>query len=107
MGLVIPLMQSQIDAACRLHRRLNQWWLADAALNRLGETLPRFDRESCLIKAVVINALYGTQVLAIVRMAQHVEAVLEETDIRTANIELVERLASLPTASNNRHRRFV
>jgi hypothetical protein len=107
MGLVVPLTQIQIDAACRLHQRLDQWWVSDAALKRLRETLPGFDRESCLIKSVVINTLYGTQVLAIVRMARHVEAVLHKTDIRTAKIELVERLALLRSAPNNLHRRFV
>jgi hypothetical protein len=35
MGLVLLLMQFQIDAACRLHERLDQWWLSDAALKRL------------------------------------------------------------------------
>jgi hypothetical protein len=90
-------MQRQIDAACRLHQRLGQWWLSDAALKRLRETLPEFDRESCLIKSVAINALYGTQVLAIIRMVEHVETILRETDIGTAKIDLVERLASLPT----------
>jgi hypothetical protein len=99
-------MQTQIDAACRLHQRLGQWWLSDAALKRLREALPEFDRESCLVKSVAINALYGTQVLAIVRMAEHAEAVLRKTDTRTATIELVERLASLPADSNKRHRRF-
>jgi hypothetical protein len=72
MWFVVPLTQMQIDAACRLHQRLDQWWLSDAALKRLRETLPGFDRESCLIKSVAIKALYGTQVLAIVRMAEYV-----------------------------------
>jgi len=107
MALLVPLTQVQIDAACRLHQRLKQWWLSDAALKRLSETLPGFDREACLLKSIVINALYRTQVLAIVRMAHHVEAVLRETDVKTAKIELVERLASLPTDSRSRHRRFV
>jgi hypothetical protein len=88
MGLLVPLTQIQIDAACRLHQRLDQWWLSDTALKRLRETFPSFDRESCLIKSVVINTLYGTQVLAIVRMAQHVETVLRESDIKTAKIDL-------------------
>jgi hypothetical protein len=35
MGLVLLLMQFQIDAVCRLHERLDQWWLSDAALKRL------------------------------------------------------------------------
>jgi hypothetical protein len=100
-------MHGQIDAACRLHQRLGQWWLSDAALKRLRETLPEFNRESCLIKSVAINALYGTQVLAIIRMAEHVETILRETDIGTAKIDLVERLASLPTNQNNTHRRFI
>jgi hypothetical protein len=77
-----------------------------AALKRLRETLPEFDRESCLIKSVAINALYGTQVLAIVRMAEHVEAILQETDITTAKTELIERLATLPRDSNKRPRQF-
>ena len=106
MDLEVPLAQTQIDAACRLHRRLKQWWLSDAALRRLRKTLPGFDREACLIKSVSINSLYGTQVFAIVRMAQHVHAVLRKPDIRAGGIKLVERIALLPVDPDNQRRRF-
>ena len=68
----VSLKQEQIDAACRLHRRLKQWQLSDGALMRLREKVPGFDPEACLIKSVAVNSLYGTQVLAIVRMAEHI-----------------------------------
>ena len=102
MPLAVPLSVEQIAAANRLHSRLKQWTLSDRALARLAETVPGFDVEACLLKTVAVNALYGTQVFAVVRMARHVEQVLASTDITTADEGLVEDIAALPVASRQK-----
>jgi hypothetical protein len=91
--LFIPLIRTQIDAACRLHQRLGQWRLSDLALRRLHEQLPGFDNESCLLKCIAINVLYGTQVFAIIPLSQHVQSVLLNTDLITREMKLVDRIA--------------
>jgi hypothetical protein len=96
MNLAVPLSQRQIDEACRIHSKLKQWRLADDALMRLRERIPGFDLETCLLKSIAINSLYGTQVLAIVKMASHIHEVLQKRDRQTVGYELVEELAQLP-----------
>ena len=71
------------------------WRNTDAALFQLAKTSPGFDGPSCLLKSVAVNALYGTQVWAIVRRAEHVETVLRTTDTATAGRDLVPRLAKM------------
>ena len=73
---ISPPTLSQIAAGGRLHQSLEQWRLSDQALRRLHESLPEFDFETCLLKSLAINALYGTQVLAIIPMSLHVQRVL-------------------------------
>jgi len=107
MELAVPLTQQQVDTACRLHQRLTQWRLSNDALLRLRDTLPVFDLDSCLLKTVVINTLYGTQVLAILRMAQHVHHIFQDNDIAGAGPQLVEKIASLPDGQGKTPRRFV
>lgn len=102
----IPLRQEQVDAACRLHQTLQQWQRSDAALIRLRDALPGFDAETCLLKAVAVNTLYGTQVLAIVRMGEHVCQTLKRTDL-SVGPELVETIADLPKKEGDQSRRFV
>src|SRR5690242_13135370 len=107
MVLKMPLTQNQIDAARRLHERLDQWRLSDAALRRLHETFSGFEIEACVLKSVAINALYGTQVFAIVRMAQHVETIFRRTETAMIGVDLVELIAALPQTSKTTVRRFV
>ncbi len=107
MGLAVPLTQKQVDAACRLHQRLDQWRLSDAALARLRKELPGFDTESCLLKSIALNTLYSTRVFAIVRMALHVETVLSRRSTETAGPELVEEISLLSTAGNKKSKQFV
>lgn len=107
MELAVPLTQKQVEAACRLHERLDQWRLSDAVLARLRKELPGFDTESCLLKAIVLNTLYSTQVFAIVRMALHLETILSRRSTETAGPELVEEISLLPTEGNKKLRRFV
>ena len=51
-----------------------------------------------LLKVVAINSLYGTNVWAFSRMAEHVQEVMARTDLRTAGPELVDRIAAMPAA---------
>lgn len=97
--LAALLDPSQIEAAGRLYLRLEQWQLANSALKRLADCCPGFDREATLLKVVAINALYGTNLYALVRMAEHVSKTLKDKDLNCEGPELVERLASLPRAT--------
>jgi hypothetical protein len=96
MTLAVPLSLEQIDVANSLHARSERWRHVDQALDQLRDALPGFRPEITLVKAVAINALYGTNVLAISRVAEHVTEVLEHTDVATAEPALVEELAAVP-----------
>ncbi len=91
----VPLQPGQVEAACRLHSRLKQWQLSESALLQLHERVPGFDAEASLLKTVAVNAIYGTQVYATVRMAGWVEEVMKESP-RLTGPELVEKIAALP-----------
>ncbi len=107
MKLAVPLSQQQIEAAMRLQATLDQWSATDEALEALAKRFPDFDPPSTLLKTVAINALYGTNVYAHIRMARHVGDVLAKTDCAAAGPELVERLAALPKAEGQKSdRRF-
>jgi hypothetical protein len=94
VGLSASLSQNQIQAAGRLYHRLDRWRLADEALRRLHQSMPGFAPEECLLKAVAINQLYGTNVLAIIPMSRHVHRTLSDIDIAAQRIELVDRIAA-------------
>lgn len=76
MDLAVSLTMAQIEAANRLHQQLLQWQITDCALHKLKVQFPGFDRESALLKVTVINQLYGTNVYAVVRMAEHITEVM-------------------------------
>jgi hypothetical protein len=92
--LKVPLSQKHIIAANHLHQRLEQWQLSDTALHRLQQSIPGFDPEACLLKALAVNQLYGTNVLAIVPMSRHVYRVLLGLDLTSQGIELVDKIAA-------------
>lgn len=90
---IIPLTQQQIDAAQVLHHRLTKWAATDRAFERLGRHFG-WDRESCVLKASVINDLYSTRVYAIWQMAEHLMKVMMNPPDDPADV--VEVIASLP-----------
>ena len=90
----IPILASQIDAARRLHDRLEQWSATERAFERLRESFSGFDREACMIKSAAINDLYSTRVYAIWRMAEHLIKVMAAPPEDPC--ELVAAIASLP-----------
>ena len=95
MGLAVPLTMSQIEAANRLHGELLQWKATDKALHALKERFPEFDMDASLLKVVAINQLYGTNVYAVVRMAEHVSEVMCQSGTMD-DVELVDEIATLP-----------
>lgn len=100
--LSVPLTMAQVETAKRLHGKLLQWQVTDHALHALAENLPGFAVEATLLKVAAINQLYGTNVYAVVRMAQHVTEVLQATS-RMEDADLVEQLACL---DDRKHRSF-
>jgi hypothetical protein len=101
------LTNQQIAAAGTLHAMLPQWQATDRALSRLHEAMTGFGPEESLLKVVAINALYGTNVFALVRAARHVQRVLGSADLAKAGPALVESLADIPTTLNGKPRRYV
>jgi hypothetical protein len=105
MDLAVPLPIGKIEAANRLHKRLELWRLTDQALGLLDQRCPSFEPDVCLLKVVAVNGLYGTNLYAITRMAKHAAGVLAGIDRAAAGPEVVERLAKLPAAEGQKHKR--
>jgi len=83
--LAHPLTQSQIDAA-------SKFWdkhLESGEFTQLNKAFPG-RLEAIPIKAIVVNALYGTKVYAISKVAYRLKALLENT--RTTGRNLVEEI---------------
>ena len=112
MSLAVPLTQSQVSAANHLHSRLSQWGHTDQALGELARRFPGFDVSSALLKVAAVNQLYGTNVYAVARMAEHIAKVLAEEeasighgDAIPADAALVERLAAMPKSARQKGER--
>jgi len=105
MKLAVPLYKRQIVAAGKLRQNLQQWQKSDAALVALHKKIPGFTPEACLLKSVAVNAIYGTNVLAIVRVANHVKAVLSRHNLAQAGAELVIEIANAPSEEGRPPRR--
>lgn len=78
--LAVTLAESQVRSATALHTLLVGWATVDRALISLRERFPKFDREASLLKGAAVNQLYGTNVYALTRMAEHVATVLDGVD---------------------------
>jgi hypothetical protein len=102
--LAVPLTLKQIQVAGELHGMLEQWRLSDNALRRLHRALPGFDEETCLLKSIAVNSLYGTNVLAIIPMAKHVRNVLLRPGATEQGADLVDQIAAV-TLNGTTHRR--
>jgi hypothetical protein len=101
-----PVTQQQICAALKLHGRLEQWRLSDSALQSLRDNMRGWEDEESLVKCVAINALYGTNVFAIVRMAKHVKSILKPLQ-GCCSDGLVEQVALLDFNDGSRPRQHV
>ena len=97
----ITLSAPQIAAAVAIRRQLVAWNVADQALGRLAEDMPGFDSTATLLKVAAINQLYGTNLYAVPRMAEHIVQVMLGKKPRVTP-ELVERIACVPAPSGQR-----
>jgi hypothetical protein len=104
--MIRPVTRIQIDAALRMHCRLEQWRLSDVALHALRDEMPGWNDETSLIKCVAINALYSTNVFAIIKMAKHVTTVFK-TAQHLSTDELVAQVALLDLNDGKRPRHHV
>jgi len=93
--LAVPLTIDQLEAAGHLYAQLKQWHVSEATLDSLAEKFPGFSDETALLKVVAVNGLYGTNVMALFRMAAHVKEVIVKTNVLIAGPELVEQIALL------------
>jgi hypothetical protein len=105
MPLARPLGLAQIEAATRIHQGMRQWTTMDQALAELAVRCPGWGPLDSLLKVVAINTLYGTNVWAFSRMAEHVQGVMADADLRTTGPELVERIAAMPEDGGGEARR--
>ena len=95
-SLAVPLSRSQIEAATGRRDRLPRWLATDRALDALAKHFPGFGLEAALLKVAALNQLYGTNVYAVARMAEHTSRVMAEVTDTRSEAELVEQLAALP-----------
>ncbi len=89
------------NEAFRLH--LKGWQLCEGTLALLRQRCPGHAPEDVLGKATVVNALYGTNVFAIIPAARHLSEVLSKADLDRCGIELVDEMAAVKLLK----RRFV
>lgn len=107
----IPLTNERIAAAVRLHEQhLPQWRAADSALGDVKAAFGRvFSYSANLVRVATVNTLYGTNLKATHRMAQHIAGILPNGAELLDPTEVVEAIAALPDAAGEvprRHRSF-
>jgi hypothetical protein len=99
--LKVPLSQSQITAAGQIHRQLPGWNAADEALTLLAQRVPGFSLPETMLKVAAVNQLYGTNLLAVTRMARHISTALDRGSLEAGPI-LVEHIACIPAGDGQR-----
>lgn len=106
MALAVALSESQIESARRMFASMPRWQLAEGALVTLAEAMPAFDPHACLVKTVAVNSMFGTQVLATMRMSEWVHELLRNGRQWEHGIELVETMAALKPKEGDKPRVF-
>jgi hypothetical protein len=93
--LAHPLTQAAVDAANKLYACVEHWAREDRILRRLAECFPSNTcLDHVLPKAIILNTLYATAVLAIEAMAEHIVDVLTTAGGRF-DLDTVEEIAAL------------
>jgi hypothetical protein len=92
--LLTRITEEQLASAQALYGRMPRWQLADQVLDNLSSQ-KKFNRGDCLLKTISINALYSTQVLATLRMADHIHSlfVSDPHSFSVFDFALVEKIA--------------
>jgi len=106
MKLSVPLTETQVVAAGRIHNELEQWKAADRVLEELADTMRSNTRlTQVLLKAAALNQLYRTNVFNLHPMAQHIVQVFSQEYQSDDDCLLVESIAYLE-ASGKHHQSF-
>jgi len=92
------ITKTKIQGAQDLWNRIPAYAYTDASLQALAVRFPENDRESCLLKAAALNALYNTNVRHIVDVAEHIHRVLNAAN-QPKGPELVNRMAETRTGN--------
>jgi len=101
MTLAVPLLNSQLEAASRFW---SEGW-ESKELVQLKQAFPN-PLEAIKLKAVVLNVLYGTNIMAILRVGQCLEEKLKVSN--ATGPDLVEELvAEIAAVTKRRHYSFV
>jgi hypothetical protein len=101
---LVTVTADMVKAATELYEHhFFEWQLCKSSLERLEGFFPEWDEESCLIKAVAINELYGTNVYLIVPFARSITEFMNTNPAR--DMSLVYRLAVHPV-TKKRHVSF-
>jgi hypothetical protein len=96
MALAHPLTSDMIQATDQICQQFQSWQDSDQALLLLRQSLPGFSFEEVLLKVATINALYGTNVYAIFKVAENIHRLLKDTDPENVDIGHVEQVAMIP-----------
>ena len=104
-ALEVPLTQAHVDAANALQRRLAGWKLYEGILRDLAGHFPsNCDLRHVLPKAITLNSLYATGILAIHQMAEHIVQVATKESDRLSP-EFADRIALLTDLGSGRKTR--
>jgi hypothetical protein len=99
MNLEVPLLESQIRAAHELYEMLSRWQQKNRILMALKEQFPnRLDPDGTLLKVVVLNQFYNTNVMAVDRMTTWILEIMGTEAQEVSAVEIVEKIAALPMA---------
>jgi hypothetical protein len=91
------ITQDMVDAATKLYKSafFRGWHVSNAALEKLSSDLRNdWSEASCLLKAVAVNELYGTNVYTVIPAARHISQIMSENSV--PDMSLVERIAEQP-----------
>jgi len=99
-----PLKDSQIAIATRLYDNLPGWKLYEETLKSLNVEFPGYELPATLLKVTAINQFYSTSLYAVMRMAEHITAVMANPPANY-DAELVEKLAALPIETEGETKR--
>lgn len=94
-SLLKPISIDKVELANRWFDSVDSVKKPDIVLDLLAKQFPNNDIESVLIKAVAVNSLYGTNVLAIYNAAKHIVTELADPNTDYDDDEFISRLATI------------
>jgi hypothetical protein len=97
------ILNSQIAAAVEINAELKGWGIARRVLASLSAMNWEDESQATLAKTAVLNQLYSTNVMAVSRMASHIERLSEDAGLsRDDFVETVSKIAALDGEDSKR-----